>query len=209
MFRCLLVTFVYSVFRDRETYHNFNTDFTNVINWLQDKYTDDVELKANIQGMQSKYQHLPQDVFTKEFRKATSKTSKHNEVKKMLKETFSTDSCVTAECEVDTSSEEACVKTYKTLDLLIKSDKRNMLSNSAKQGRVLKHLKASMKKKGSFIKCLQEKEITVSLSHCNFLIAFHDLTNTHPDIIQCSLELRFFIKNLKIIKDVASEVFAR
>lgn len=168
-----------------------------------------MELKTNIQEVQSKYQHLPQDVFTKELRKATSKTSKHDEVKKILKDTFSTYTRATEECEVNTSSEVACVETYKILEILIKSDKRNILSNSAKQGHVLKHLKASMKKKGSFVKCLQDKEITVSLSHCNFLIAFHELTKTYPDIVQCSLELRFFIKYLKIIMDVASGVFAR
>ena len=58
------------------------------------------------------------------------------------------------------------------LEQLIRSDKRNILLNSAYQGHVLKHLKKNMKNKGYFIKCLFDKEISISLSHCKFFNCF-------------------------------------
>lgn len=161
--------------------------------WLREKYPDDAEMMTTIDLLQNKYQHLPVNVFSRELRRTISKTSTKEEVKKALKQSYSTERRITGECEIDTSSEEACVSAYKKLDDLIKSDKRNILLNSSHQGRVLKHLKSTMKKKGSFIKALQDKQISISLSHCNFLIAFHELTNTYPKIVQCSLELRFFL----------------
>ena len=42
-----------------------------------------------------------------------------------------------------------------------------------------------MKKNGSFINALQDKRISISLSHCNFLIAFHELTKDYPNIVHC------------------------
>lgn len=194
-------------FRDKETFSIFSNDLNTLINWLLSRYPDDNEMKHHIEQLLSKYQHLPANVFMKELHRTTSKTTRNDEVKKILRESFSQDRRITGECEIDISSEDACLTTFKRLDALIKSDKRNILLNSSLQGRVLKHLKTSLKKSGSFIKALQDKQISISLSHCNFLIAFHDLVNKYPNIIQCSLELRFFIKNLKIVKEVAAEVF--
>ena len=130
-------------------------------------------------------------------------------MKKALRHLCSTDRRIFGEREIAMSSEDACVQTYYILDNLIKSDKRNILINSAHQGQVLKHLKSTMKKNGSFINALQDKRIPISLSHCNFLIPFHERITDYPKIVHCLLELRFFfIKNLKILKEVAAEVFA-
>lgn len=149
------------------------------------------------------------NVFTREVKRTNSQSAKTEEVKKMLRQSFSHERRITDICEPDVSTEAACVNTFKKLEMLIRSDKRNILMNSANQGFVLEHLKSNMKQKGSFIKCLQDNEINVSLSHCNFLIAFQKLTTDYPDIIKCSLELRFFIKNLKIVKQVAPEIFGK
>ena len=73
---------------------------------------------------------------------------------------------------------------------------------------MLNHLKTNMKNKGSFIKCLFDKEISISLSHCNFLIAFYELAEKYPNICQCSLELLFFTKHFKIGQEVAPDVFS-
>ena len=129
------------------------------------KYSEDAELKERIGIFQDKYKHLPVDVFTKEVRRATSFTSKRDKVKKNLLSTYSSSS--ERRLTDDISSEEECIKSYKELEQLIRSDKRNILLNSANQGRVLKHLKTTMKNKGLFIKCLCDKEIFISLSHCN------------------------------------------
>ena len=115
-----------------------------------------------------KYRHLPMNVFKKELQKATSQTSKTEEVKEKLMQAFSSHRRVVGQCEADIPSEGACVATYKKLRQIIRSDKRNILFNSANLGYVLKHLKAIMKRKGSFSKCLQDKEIKMSLSHCIF-----------------------------------------
>ena len=56
-----------------------------------------------------------------------------------------------------------------------------------------------MTNKSSFIKSLCDKEISISLSHCNFLIAFYELTEKYPQIVQCALELRFFTKHTRSI----------
>ena len=136
------------------------------------------------------------NVFRKELQKATSQTSKTEAVTKKLLQAFSSDRRTVGECEADISSEGACIATYKKLEQLIRSDKRNILFNSANQGYMLKHLETIMKRNRSFIKCLQDKEIKMSLSHCNIFINFHDLVTEHPQIVQCSLELRFFHQKL-------------
>ena len=85
---------------------------------------------------------------------------------------------------------------------IIDSDKRNVLLNSAKQGEILKHLKSNSDKRISFLKCIEEKEISVSLSHCNFLISFFELSTKYSWILQCSVELRFVKANMKTIKSL-------
>ena len=127
------------------------------------KYPEDAEMKQRISIIQEKYKHLPVDVFTKEVRRATSIASKRDDVKKILISSYSNEKRVTGEYKVDISSEDACIRSYKELEQLIRSDKRNILLNSAYQGHVLKHLKTNMKNKGSFIKCLFDKEISISL----------------------------------------------
>lgn len=197
------------LFRDKGTFETFRVEFKQFVEWLITKYPEDVELKERIGIFQDKYKHLPADVFTKEVRRATSITSRQDEIKKILRSAYSAERRLTDAYQLDISSEEACIKSYKELEQLIRSDKRNILLNSASQGRLLKHLKTNMKNKGSFIKCLCDKEIVISLSHCNFLIAFSELAEKYPQIIQCALELRFFTKHFKIVKEVAPEVFAQ
>ena len=172
------------------------------------KYPEDAEMKQRISIIREKYKHLPVDVFTKEVRRATSTASRRDDVKKILISSYSNEKGVTGEYNVDISSEDACIRSYKELEQLIRSDKRNILLHSAYQGHMLKHLKTNMKNKGSFIKCLFDKEISISLSHCNFLIAFFELAEKYPNICQCSLELRFFTKHFKIVKEVVPEVFS-
>ena len=171
------------------------------------KYPEDAELKERVGIFQEKYQHLPADVFTKEVRRATSISLKRDEIKKILNSSYTPERRLTGVHELDTSSEEACIKSYKDLEKLIRSDKRNILLNSVNQGRELKYLKTTMTNKGSFIKSLCDKEISISLSHCNFLIAFYELTEKYPQIVQGALELRFFTKHFKIVKEVAPELF--
>ena len=77
-----------------------------------------------------------------------------------------------------------------------------MLYNSAKQGQVLKHLKANLDKGSSFLKCIDEKGISISLSHCNFLISLYELSVKHPRILGCSVELRFVKASMKIIRNL-------
>ena len=168
------------------------------------KYPEDAELKERVGIFQEKYQHFP--VFTKEVRRATSISLKQDEIKKMLNSSYTSERRLTGVYELDTSSEEACIKSYKELEKLIKLDKRIILLNSANQGIVLKYLKTTITNKGSFIKSLCDKEISISLSHCNFLIAFYELTEKYPQLVQGALELRFFTKHFKIVKEVAPEV---
>lgn len=201
------VSSLYSCFRDKNTFQTFSADFKQFVDWLLDKYPEDAELKNHAAVFHHKYNYLPENVFTKELKRATSLTSKQEEVKKMLRNAFSTERRIADVYTPDMSSEEKCIQSFKELEQLIRSDKRNILLNSANQGSVLKHLKQTMKKKGSFIKSLYNKDILISLSHCNFLIAFNILAEQYPNIILCALELRFFTKHLKIVKEVAPEVF--
>lgn len=194
-------------FRDKQTFEVFKVDFKEFVDWLMMKYPEDADLKEHANLFEEKYKHLPEDVFWKEIRRATSVTSKRDEIKKIIFSAFSSERRVTGEYQVYISSEQACVKSYNELDILIRSDKRNILLNSARQGQVLKHMKTTMRNKGSIIKCLCDKEILISLSHCNFFIAFYELTEKYPQILQCALE--FFTMNFKIVKEVAPEVFAQ
>lgn len=203
-----VLTLLHSCFRDKETFQVFSGDFKQFVEWLITKYPEDAELKNRVQLFDEKYKHLPMDVFTKELKRATSLTSRQEKVKTELKNALSIERRIVDVYKVDISSEESCIRSFKELELLIRSDKRNILLNSVNQGHILKHLKATMKKRGSFIKSLYDKNITISLSHCNFLIAFNNLAEQYPQIVQCALELRFFSKNLKIVKEVASEIFA-
>ena len=173
------------------------------------KYPEDAELKERVGIFQEKYQHIPADVFTIEVRRATSISLKQDEIKKMLNSSYTSERRLTGVYELDTSSEEAYIKSYKELEKLIRSDKKNILLNSANQGRVLKYRKTTMTNKGSFIKSLCDEEISILLSHCNFLIAFYEMTKKYPQIVQCALKLRFFTKYFKIVKEVAPEVFAQ
>ena len=106
--------------------------------------------------------------FDKELKRKNSKLSLEEEAMKRLKQAYSEDRRVTGDYETNVSSKEACIHLYKELQKLIDSDKRNVLLNSAKQGQVLKHLKTSLEKGVSFLKSIEEKEISISLSHCNF-----------------------------------------
>ena len=173
-------------------------DFKELENWLKQKYPEDIEISVRLEAIAQKYRHFPMNVFRKELQNTTSQTSKTEEVTKKLLQAFSSDRRTVGECEADISSEGACVATYKKLEQLIRPDKRNILFNSANQGYMLKHLETIMKRNRSFIKCLQDKEIKMSLSPCNivFVINFHDLVTEHPQIVQCSLELRFFHQKL-------------
>ena len=121
---------------------------------------------------------------------------------KRLKQEYSADRRITGDYEINVSSKEACVQSYKELQKLIDSDKRNVLLNSAKQGQVLKHLKTNLEKGVSFLKSIEVKEISISLSHCNFFISLHELSLKHPTILQCSVELRFVKANMKTITKV-------
>ena len=152
-------------FRDIATFNSFMVNIKKLENWLKQIYPEDTEISVRFEAIAQKYHHLPINVFRKELQKATSQTSKTEEMKKKLMQAFSSDRRIVGECEADISSEGACVATYKKLEQLIRSDKRNILFNSADQGYVLKHLKPIMKRKGSFIKCLQDIEIKMSLSH--------------------------------------------
>ena len=49
---------------------------------------------------------------------------------------------------------------------------------------------------------MEEKEISISLSHCNFLISLYELSVKHPMILGCSVELRFVKANMKIIRNL-------
>ena len=124
------------------------------------------------------------------------------EVKKKLQQSYSADRRITADYTANLSSQETCVQSYKELQKLIESDKRNVLLNSAKHGEILKHLKANSNNGVSFFKCIEDKEISISLSHCNFLILFYDFSLKHSVILQCSVELRFVKANMKTIKSV-------
>ena len=124
------------------------------------------------------------------------------EVKKKLQQSYSAAQRITAGYTANLSSQETCVQSYKELQKLIESDKRNVLLNSAKQGEILKHLKANSNNGVSFFKCIEDKEISISLSHCNFLISFYQLSLKHSMILQCSVELRFVKANMKTIKTV-------
>lgn len=206
-FFCNCSIMLYLCFRDKGTFETFRAEFTEFMEWLRIKYPEDAELKEHISVFENKYQHLPMNVFIKELKRTNSNRSQRDEIKKILKSSWSAETRLTDVYEPKTSSEEECVRSYKELEQLIKSDKRNILLNSANQGRVLNHVKANMKKKGSFIKRLSDNEISISLSHCNFLIAFNGLAEKYPQIVQCDLELRFFTKHFKIVKDVAPEAF--
>ena len=140
--------------------------------------------------------------FDKELKRKNSKLSLEEEVMKRLKQAYSADRRVTGDYEINVSSKEACIQSYKELQKLIDSDKRNVLLNSAKQGQVLKHLKTSLEKGVSFLKSIEEKEISISLSHCNIFISLYKLSLKHPIILQCSVELRFVKANMKTIKKV-------
>ena len=198
---------IYSIFRDKSTFNVFNVELTELFNWAINKYPDDEELKGKFQTFGQKYAHLPMDVFTKELKRANSQTTTIEAVRKRLRESFNEARRITGEYEINISSEEACVSSFKELQALIISDKKNILLNSAKQGQVLKHLKSNMRGKGSFVKCIQTNEIMISLSYCNFLISFSELANQYPQIVQCSLELKYIMTHLKQIKLVIAEVF--
>ena len=88
----------------------------------------------------------------KELKRKNSKLSSEGEVMKRLQQAYSADLRVTGEYKINVSSKEACVQSYKELQKLIDSDKRNVLLNSAKQGHVLKHLKTNLEKSVSFFK---------------------------------------------------------
>ena len=87
------------------------------------KYPEDAEMKQRISIIQEKYKHLPVDVFTKEVRRATSNASRRDDVKKILISSYSNEKRVNGEYKVDISSEEACIRSYKELEQLIRSDK--------------------------------------------------------------------------------------
>ena len=63
---------------------------------------------------------------------------------------------------------------------------------------MLKHLKTTMKNQGSFIKCLFDKEISISLSHCNFLIAFYELAEKYPKFVSVLYNCVFSQSTLKL-----------
>lgn len=194
-------------YRDKPTFEQFKVDFQVFANWLKKKYPQDEEIPVQLLHFEQKYQHLPMNVrFEKELSRRNSKTSSMDEVKKMLLKTYSTDCRVVTDYTVDLTSIEGCVKSFRDLQNLIQSDKRNVLLNSSKQGEVLKTLKNNSNKSSSFFKCIEEKEISISLSHCNFLISFHELSKQHPNILRCSLELRFFKTNMKTIKAVIQDM---
>ena len=90
------------------------------------KYPEDAELKERVGIFQEKYQHLPADVFTKEVRRATSITLKRDEIKKMLINSYTSERRLTSVYELDTPSEEACIKTYKELEKIIRSEKKKI-----------------------------------------------------------------------------------
>ena len=138
----------------------------------------------------------------KEPKRKNSKVSSEEEIKKKLQQAYSADRRITGDYELKMTSKEECVQSYKDLQKLIDSDKRNVLYNSAKQGQVLKHLKANLDKGSSFLKCMDEKEISISLNHCNFLISLYELSVKHPMILGCSVELRFVKANMKIIRNL-------
>lgn len=144
--------------------------------------------------------------FNSELRRQNSQLTKNSDVKKALLNSYSEDRRVTGECTVDFTSVETCLKAYNQLEKLIQSDKRNVICNAAKQGAIMEHLKMHSKKNVSFLKCIQDGEIKISLSYCNFLIALHDLCKKHPKILQCALELRFIKANMKVIRAVVSEL---
>ena len=73
--------------------------------------------------------------FEKEVKRRNSKLSMEEEVKKKLQKSYSADRRITNDFTADLSSKEACVQSYKTLQKLIESDKRNVLLNSAKTRR--------------------------------------------------------------------------
>ena len=128
------------------------------------------------------------------FEKLKSKNSKvslEEEIKKKLQQTYSADRGKTGDNESNMSSKEECIQSYKEFQKLIDSDKRNLLYNSAKQGQVLQYLKANLDRGISFLKYIEEKEISISLSHCNFLKSLHELSVKHPMIFKCSVEFRF------------------
>lgn len=89
---------------------------------------------------------------------ATNQNTKREEVKKAMKDAFTTEQRITSDPKVDISSEDTCVKSYKELEALIRSDEKNILLNSSKQGYVLKHLKSSMKKGGLLLNASKTKK---------------------------------------------------
>ena len=139
--------------------------------------------------------------FEKELKRKNRKVSLEEEIKKKLQQTYSADRLITGDYELKMSSKEECVQSYKELQKLIDSDKRNVLYNSAKQGQVLQYLKANLDKGISFLKCIEEKEISFSLSHCNFFISLYELSVKHPMILQCSVEFGFVKANMKTIRN--------
>ena len=98
-----------------------------------------MEISVRFEAIARKYRHLSMNVFRKELQKATSPTSKTEEVKKKLMQAFSSDNRILGECEADISSEGACIATYKKLEQLMRSDKRNISVNSINQEYVLKY----------------------------------------------------------------------
>ena len=140
--------------------------------------------------------------FEKELKRKNSKVSLEEEINKKLQQTYSADRGIPGDYELRMSSKDECSQSYKELQKLIDCDKRNVLYNSAKQGQVLQYLKSNLDKGIPFLKCIEEKEITISLSHCNFLISLYELSVKHPMILQCSVELRFVKANMKTIRNL-------
>ena len=125
-------------------------------------------------------------------------------IKEKLRNSYSEDKRITGEYVPNTTTTETCLDSFKCLKLLIESDKRNILLNSAHQGFVLDKLKTE---KVPFLKLLEERKIKISLSHSNFLIRLYKLVEAHSNLLKCNIEIRFISQNYKLLKEVLKEIW--
>ena len=119
---------------------------------LQREYN---KLKEELKSIQTRYIQLQEDYKSLQEKLKTTKQSsstprqtQYDIIKKQIQQSISDDRRTTGEFSYNQQSTiENCFESLKTIDKLIKSDKRNIILNSAQKGQILKDIKKLNKKK--------------------------------------------------------------
>ena len=99
-------------------------------------YPQDIHIKRWFQKYSEKFGHNKQ---------VLKRSGVKQEVKNKLLESYSEDRRISGEVKIELETIDSCVKSIQHLELTIKSNKRDIIYNSALQGQVFSHLKTIKK----------------------------------------------------------------